>query len=823
MVETPKVSIVIPTLNNMGMLLECLVAIGATCKEVPHEVIVVCNAATPEISQFLKLRGVKCIAFDDNRGFAAACNAGAKIAEGEYVCFLNDDTLPAKDWLARMLFAFDTMLDGFGCGNEKLGAVGPLSNYVSGAQRIKESNIPLTAANRDGVASSLERKYGLTHFLSGFCIMFKKQLFEEVGGFDEKFYPGGAEDNAICVELLKRGYHLGVVGDAYVFHYGSQTLARPEFRHLDGGNANVPSFYRRYGRPFGERIPKLATIYRVKVQNDYILDVFRRSLDHAACFSDSVIVLDDGTPKARCDLKKEITTLARTHSSVKFIYKYYERAFDEKRDRNELLELAIEAGADWVLALDSDEDFEEKVDYTLMHRLLNPIAPHTFGYAFHEYTFWNDEQHWRVDGVWGSMSSYRLWRVQPNRRIFGGAKSTLHCEHVPLLPPGCISTTSIRIKHYGYVHAAERNRKYMWYENVDTDKQKAFIGHDDYRHLVDESDLRVRPWVEDCTISVTTMMKNEAVNLCQFLDLLWGFADEIVLTDTGSTDVTKELALWAGCTVIEHPWNDDYSAPRNAALKQCTKTWVWQVDLDERVHELAPIRRMMDYPIAQCYMFYIRNLLRDGTSSLSETVRMFRGSLGLLYEDLIHETVDETIRKRGFRIHRAATDMAHFGFLTDPANLKRKMQYYIAMCEKQLAAHPERAKAWYNVALHYMECEELEPTVEKMFQKAIALDPNFYVAIKEFTLLRLRQAARLVNDMLRILPREHEEVRQLHELRARLAPYADQKLAVPKHAREYLERTGKLTAKVHEQAKDVLERPTEANHNEDRANSPVVV
>ena len=82
-------------------------------------------------------------------------------------------------------------------------------------------------------------------------------------------------------------------------------------------------------------------------------------------------------------------------------------------------------------------------------------------------------------------------------------------------------------------------------------------------------------------VSACLITKDEEANIATCLASLDGFADEIVVYDTGSTDDTVSMARELGATVIEGYWDDDFSRARNAALEHCTGEWIAWLDADE--------------------------------------------------------------------------------------------------------------------------------------------------------------------------------------------------------------------------------------------------
>jgi len=82
-------------------------------------------------------------------------------------------------------------------------------------------------------------------------------------------------------------------------------------------------------------------------------------------------------------------------------------------------------------------------------------------------------------------------------------------------------------------------------------------------------------------ISACYIVKNEARELKISIESLKKFVDEIVVVDTGSTDDTVKVAKKFGAKIFYFDWNDDFSAPRNLALKKCSGDWIIFLDADE--------------------------------------------------------------------------------------------------------------------------------------------------------------------------------------------------------------------------------------------------
>ncbi|MBI9074758.1 MAG: glycosyltransferase [Desulfatibacillum sp.] len=94
---------------------------------------------------------------------------------------------------------------------------------------------------------------------------------------------------------------------------------------------------------------------------------------------------------------------------------------------------------------------------------------------------------------------------------------------------------------------------------------------------------------KDIRLSLCMIARDEADALPRALASVAGLVDEMVVVDTGSADNTKEIAREMGALVFEHPWGDDFSAPRNLAMEKATGDYVFFLDADER---LSPFHRI---------------------------------------------------------------------------------------------------------------------------------------------------------------------------------------------------------------------------------------
>ena len=131
-------------------------------------------------------------------------------------------------------------------------------------------------------------------------------------------------------------------------------------------------------------------------------------------------------------------------------------------------------------------------------------------------------------------------------------------------------------------------------------------------------------------VSACLIVKNEEETLGACLRSLEGFADEIVIYDTGSTDGTVELARGLGAVVYEGYWDDDFARARNAALEHCSGQWIAWLDADETLEtdDPAGLRNLLAQtrPGIDSWSVRIQNLTGAGVGSefVHHANRLFR-------------------------------------------------------------------------------------------------------------------------------------------------------------------------------------------------------
>lgn len=225
---TPRVSIIIPVFNKLDFTRNCLDALKENTPHDVIEVIIVDNASTDGTYEFLAsweaAFPLKVIRNETNQGFAKANNQGARMAIGDYLVLLNNDTVPKPNWLPPLLNVFKNQTNVGAVGSKLLYPNGTIQH--AGVVTLKDDVrkhplIPVHFGHKNPDSSGFNK---LRRFpaVTGACMMVTKDLYEKVGGLDEKFW-NGFEDVDFCFKILEEGLDIYFQPDSVLIHYESQS------------------------------------------------------------------------------------------------------------------------------------------------------------------------------------------------------------------------------------------------------------------------------------------------------------------------------------------------------------------------------------------------------------------------------------------------------------------------------------------------------------------------------------------------------------------------------------------------------------------------
>lgn len=277
--STPQVSVVIPVYGKVEFTLMCLRSIAKCSINVAYEVIVVDDCSPDNTLDALKeVSGVSVVSNQANQGFIRSCNAGAAVAHGEYLCFLNNDTQVCDGWLDELVRTFVDFPD--------VGLAGSKFVYPNG--KLQEAGGIIW---RDGSAWNFGRGEDPCHpifsyarevdYISGASILIRKKLFAEFGGFDELYLPAYCEDSDLALKVRDHGLKVMYQPLSVVIHYEGITSGTDI-------NQGAKAYQVRNTRKLFERWRELLAT------NEPAGGDVDRAKDHG--FKYRVLVLDECTP-----------------------------------------------------------------------------------------------------------------------------------------------------------------------------------------------------------------------------------------------------------------------------------------------------------------------------------------------------------------------------------------------------------------------------------------------------------------------------------------------------------------------------------------------
>jgi GT2 family glycosyltransferase len=239
-------SIIVPVFNREDLTRDCLTALLPTLDGAGRgEVIIVDNGSRPQTATVLtQFPWVRVLRNETNHGFAFACNQGARAAAGRNICFLNNDTVAQPAWLVNMLSRLGPGVGVVGARllfpNDTIQHAGVAMYPVRfGPEGIRPQNL-FTGLPRTTPAAAEPADFSI---VTGACLLTPRDLFLELGGFDELF-SNGYEDADYCLRVRNRGLRVVYEPGATLYHYEAQSGIARRRRSLH----NIKTLGDRWGR-----------------------------------------------------------------------------------------------------------------------------------------------------------------------------------------------------------------------------------------------------------------------------------------------------------------------------------------------------------------------------------------------------------------------------------------------------------------------------------------------------------------------------------------------------------------------------------------------
>lgn len=225
----PKTSIVTVTFNSREGLRKYIESIDVEARETPLDVTVVDNASSDGTVELLRVEAkrpfLKIIANEVNLGFARSSNMGATASVGQYLLFLNPDTAVKPTAIRKLTNFLDEHPEAGVVAPKILNEDGSLQFSCRDEPRILFAVLEAFRLWRLSPGLFGGYRYASWHhnttravgWVSGACLMIRKSLFEEIGGFDESFFLY-YEDTDLCLRVRRKGFSVYYLPEALVIH-----------------------------------------------------------------------------------------------------------------------------------------------------------------------------------------------------------------------------------------------------------------------------------------------------------------------------------------------------------------------------------------------------------------------------------------------------------------------------------------------------------------------------------------------------------------------------------------------------------------------------
>ncbi|HEV3475527.1 MAG TPA: glycosyltransferase family 2 protein, partial [Actinomycetota bacterium] len=247
--EQPLLSVVMVTYGGWDWPYRSLEAV-VDHTDAAFEAICVDNASWDGTGDLLEelVDGATVVRNEENRGFAAAANDGARRARGDWLCFLNPDCLVRPGWLDPLIRAIEA--------DPRAGAAIP--RFLSTDGTVQEAG---SAVDRQGWTHAFGRgadpedpEHRFPRYVdygSAACLLMRRETFLQMGGFEVAYYPAYCEDVDLCYRLEERGLRTVFEPRSDVVHAGAAST--DEIRRARLIERNRRLLLERWGERLADR------------------------------------------------------------------------------------------------------------------------------------------------------------------------------------------------------------------------------------------------------------------------------------------------------------------------------------------------------------------------------------------------------------------------------------------------------------------------------------------------------------------------------------------------------------------------------------------
>jgi GT2 family glycosyltransferase/predicted Zn-dependent protease len=797
-------SITILSWNQLSLTRACLASIAEHTPQ-PYQLIVVDNGSQDGTVPWLRHQAardsrISLIENATNQGFAAGRNQGIRAAAGRYLLLLNSDTVVTPDWLTGLREVLDRYPDA--------GIVGPMTNKASGVQvvpAVEYASLESLPAWAEVFRRQHRYRIIAQRRIAGVCMLFRRELIEEIGLLDETFCAGNYEADDLCLRTEMAGFRNLIAGDVFIHHEGGASFSG---NHLTRGT-EVRKNRVRFKQKWDPARLEESLLRRWLVLNaieESAVQVQQDAIDNAiSTLLNKGIRIDPGAPDPYIALMETLIAAERYDEALQV-----PREMPADADRSQICEreaiclaaLGEDAAAEQA-ALDAGPNSPRALVVlgTLAARQGNPArAESLFGRARERDP--SCAGGWLSQGMllWGNNDPQGAWQAlgravmvnplqQDAVRIYLdlAARTGRRSEAARLI--GEAAQVWPNSRALALAHAETLAECGCIAEALDARERLLvrFGADDELLRLTAE--LRKQVPSNACEagpacsgLSLCMIVRNEENSLARCLASLRPVVDELIIADTGSDDRTVAIAEAFGARTFSFPWNDDFAAARNFSLSKASGAWILVMDADEVLsgQDYPVLKRMLHGSAGKqvAWSVITRNYTNrvqcegwqanDGSYPLQEQgdgwypskkVRLLPSSEAMRFRGDVHEMIEADLRAAGIAIEEAGFVVHHYGDLDETDRRAKRLRYY-EMGKRKLTERPDDLAAVVELALQAGELELFDEALELwnslMSRGVVTRHVCFNRSYVLMELKRFGEASDMARKALEIDPRHKE-------------------------------------------------------------------
>ena len=247
-------------------------------------------------------------------------------------------------------------------------------------------------------------------------------------------------------------------------------------------------------------------------------------------------------------------------------------------------------------------------------------------------------------------------------------------------------------------------------------------------------------------ISVCMIAKNEEKYIEECLKKLKPYGFEIIVTDTGSSDKTKEIAQKYADKVLDFEWIDDFSAARNFCASHASNNWILALDCDEYVNsiDMKVLRILMQKFPKYVGVIRLKNIVMKTNEQMGygvDDVTRFYNRSHYTFCAPIHEQVtliDESRREETMQCFLMPMEVIHHGYALSSEEMRKKQERNLELLYRQIENGQKDPYLFFQTGQSEYILKNYEKAT-KLFEQGLSMKPSpekIYVQMMIMTLAK---------------------------------------------------------------------------------------